>query len=134
MENRSNEKSNILERYLYIYIYTYIYTFYQKIYTFIGWFKGLTQSFLSIRIPKLLLIAEKERMDKELTIAQMQGKFKLVVLQGVGHVMQEDDPVNTALNLYSLIDKFKIPVSMEDLETLAKVGIGMFHPSLKSLK
>ena len=129
MESRSDEKPNFLEGYE---LTTEAYLKFTFMY--IGWFKGLTQSFLSIRIPKLLLIAEKERMDKELTIAQMQGKFKLVVLQGVGHVMQEDDPVNTALNLHSLIDKFKIPVSIEDLETLSKVGIGLFHPSLKSLK
>lgn len=34
-----------------------------------SWFQGLTQAFLKVRVPKLLLIAEKERMDKELTIA-----------------------------------------------------------------
>lgn len=34
-----------------------------------SWFKGLTQSFLGIHLPKLLMLAEKERMDKELTIA-----------------------------------------------------------------
>jgi protein phosphatase methylesterase 1 len=45
----------------------------------------LTKSFLDIRISKLLILAEKERMDKDLTIAQMQGKFKLVVLKDVGH-------------------------------------------------
>jgi protein phosphatase methylesterase 1 len=33
------------------------------------WFVGLTKAFLEVRVPKLLLIAEKERMDKELTIA-----------------------------------------------------------------
>jgi len=35
----------------------------------IGWFKGLTQSFLNIKLPKLLMVAEKERMDKDLIIA-----------------------------------------------------------------
>lgn len=35
----------------------------------VSWFKGLTASFLDVRIPKLLMTAEKERMDKELTIA-----------------------------------------------------------------
>lgn len=35
----------------------------------VGWFKGLTNSFLNIRIPKILMLAEKERMDKELTVA-----------------------------------------------------------------
>jgi len=35
----------------------------------ISWFKGLTNSFLDIKVPKLLMTAEKERMDKDLTIA-----------------------------------------------------------------
>lgn len=45
-----------------------------------GWFKGLSQCFLDVRVPKQLLLAGSDRMDKDLTIAQMQGKFKLVVL------------------------------------------------------
>lgn len=99
----------------------------------IGWFKGLTESFLSIRIPKLLLLAEKERMDKELTIAHMQGKFKMVVIYNVGHVMQEDDPVNTAKNIYYMITQFKIPISLSEIEECAKVGIGRFHPNIKKI-
>jgi protein phosphatase methylesterase 1 len=38
-----------------------------------GWFKGLSKLFLSTRMPKLLLLAGIDRLDKELTIAQMQG-------------------------------------------------------------
>lgn len=51
------------------------------------WFSNLTESFLSVKIPKLLLLAEKERMDTALTIAQMQGRFRLVILYDVGHIM-----------------------------------------------
>ena len=40
----------------------------------------------------MLLLAGSDRMDKELTIAHMQGKFKLVVVDNVGHVIQEDRP------------------------------------------
>lgn len=58
----------------------------------IEWFKGLTEIFLNLRIPKQLLLAGSDRMDKELTIAHMQGKFKLVVVDNVGHVIQEDRP------------------------------------------
>lgn len=54
----------------------------------LGWFKGLSHIFLNIHIPKILLTAEKERLDKELTIAQMQGRFKVVVIHGVGHSVQ----------------------------------------------
>jgi len=55
-----------------------------------SWFRGLTQCFLGVRVPKQLLLAGSDRMDKELTIAQMQGKFKLVVLDNVGHTIHED--------------------------------------------
>jgi protein phosphatase methylesterase 1 len=34
-----------------------------------GWFKGLTKCFLDVRVPKQLLLAGSDRMDKELTIA-----------------------------------------------------------------
>ena len=34
-----------------------------------SWFKGLTQCFLDVRVPKQLLLASSDRMDKELTIA-----------------------------------------------------------------
>tara|TARA_B110000305_G_C19097968_1_gene473928 strand:- start:81 stop:620 length:540 start_codon:yes stop_codon:yes gene_type:complete len=56
------------------------------------WFTGLTETFLNIKLPKQLLLAGNDRMDKELTIAHMQGKFKMVVVDNVGHVIQEDRP------------------------------------------
>ena len=40
------------------------------------WFIGLTKAFLSCNIPKTLMLASIERMDKDLTIDQMQGKYK----------------------------------------------------------
>jgi protein phosphatase methylesterase 1 len=52
-----------------------------------GWFQGLSGCFLGITCPKQLLLANADRMDKELTIAQMQGKFKLMVLNDVGHAI-----------------------------------------------
>jgi hypothetical protein len=38
-----------------------------------GWFKGLTKCFLDVRVPKQLLLAGSDRMDKELTIALLHG-------------------------------------------------------------
>lgn len=55
------------------------------------WYEGLTKSFLSCRVPKLLLMAGPERMDKELTIGHMQGKFRLINIPNVGHFIQEDN-------------------------------------------
>uniref|UniRef100_A0A8D0W3K8 protein phosphatase methylesterase-1 n=1 Tax=Sus scrofa TaxID=9823 RepID=A0A8D0W3K8_PIG len=45
-----------------------------------GWFRGLSNLFLSCPIPKLLLLAGVDRLDKDLTIGQMQGKFQMQVL------------------------------------------------------
>eukprot|EP01017_Pseudomicrothorax_dubius_P021635 TRINITY_DN2328_c0_g3_i1.p1 TRINITY_DN2328_c0_g3~~TRINITY_DN2328_c0_g3_i1.p1 ORF type:complete len:399 (+),score=91.54 TRINITY_DN2328_c0_g3_i1:74-1270(+) len=101
----------------------------QKYWT--SWFTGLTQAFLNIRIPKLLILAEKDRMDKELTIAQMQGKFKLIVYQNVGHHVHEDNPLATAKSLYSLLEIFKVPLTLDELNLRKEIGVGKFHPALK---
>lgn len=54
-----------------------------------GWFKSLSSSFLSARTARLLVLAGTDRLDKELMIGQMQGKFQMVVVPGVGHMLQE---------------------------------------------
>ena len=38
-----------------------------------GWFHGLSATFLAIPVAKLLLLAGIDRLDRELTIGQMQG-------------------------------------------------------------
>ncbi|KAM3142559.1 hypothetical protein pb186bvf_005461 [Paramecium bursaria] len=95
-----------------------------------GWFEGLTQCFLDIRIPKILMLAEKERLDKDLTVAQMQGKFRLVVLVNTGHSIQEDDPINTAAHFHDLILKFRIPCTVQEFQTMKEIGVGKFHPKI----
>lgn len=96
----------------------------------VGWFKGLSSIFLGIKIPKILVTAEKERMDKELTIAQMQGKFKLTILHGVGHSVQEDDYKGTARMLYEFLKDFRIPMTLSEVGEKELVGIANFHPNL----
>ncbi|TGZ63440.1 hypothetical protein CRM22_006926 [Opisthorchis felineus] len=61
-----------------------------------GWFSGLSQRFLSIPEPKLLLLAGVDRLDKDLTIGQMQGKFQVHVFPKCGHAVQEDAPEKVA--------------------------------------
>jgi protein phosphatase methylesterase 1 len=61
-----------------------------------GWFSGLTQLFLSCPLPKILIIAGVDRLDKEMTIAHMQGKFQMQVLSGCGHAVHEDAPDKVA--------------------------------------
>lgn len=61
-----------------------------------GWFTGLSSKFLASRTARLLVLAGTERLDKELMIGQMQGKFQLVVIPNVGHMVHEDDPTRMA--------------------------------------
>lgn len=67
-----------------------------------GWFQGLSEKFLRVKAAKLLILAGKDRLDRDktLTIAQIQGKFQLVVLAEVGHTLHEDDPNKVATILF----------------------------------
>ncbi|XP_039022121.1 protein phosphatase methylesterase 1-like isoform X2 [Hibiscus syriacus] len=53
-----------------------------------GWYDGLSEKFLSSPVPKLLLLAGTDRLDRALTIGQMQGKFQMVVVRHTGHAIQ----------------------------------------------
>ncbi|KAI9501524.1 Protein phosphatase methylesterase 1 [Coemansia spiralis] len=57
-----------------------------------GWYSELSRTFVSAPTAKLLVLAGTDRLDKELLIAQMQGKFQLELLPAAGHTIQEDLP------------------------------------------
>ena len=78
------------------------------------WFSGLTKTFLSLNCKKILFLAGSERMDKDLSIAQMQGKFKLIVVTECGHVIQEDQPARVAEHIRETRVQLKIPVNKEE--------------------
>lgn len=61
-----------------------------------GWFEGLSSKFLSVPAPKTLILAGVDRLDKDLTVGQMQGKFQMIVLPKVGHAVHEDSPKKVA--------------------------------------
>lgn len=61
-----------------------------------NWFGGMSSKFLTAKGAKLLMLAGTDRLDKELMIGQMQGKFQLQVLPAAGHFIQEDLPDETA--------------------------------------
>jgi protein phosphatase methylesterase 1 len=73
------------------------------------WFQGLSDAFLSADIPKMLLVANTDRLDNSLLIASMQGKFQFKVLRGehIGHFIHEDDPKQTSQVLLSFCNRFK---------------------------
>ncbi|KAF9603540.1 hypothetical protein IFM89_037021 [Coptis chinensis] len=78
-------------------------------------YEGLSDLFLSSPAPKLLLLAGTDRLDKSLTIGQMQGKFQMVVVRHTGHAIQEDVPDEFASLLLNFISRNRIgPNGVED--------------------
>ncbi|KAJ3067893.1 Protein phosphatase methylesterase 1 [Podochytrium sp. JEL0797] len=84
-----------------------------------SWFEGLSSKFLSIKCGRLLILAGTDRLDKELMIGQMQGKFQMVVFPESLHYVQEDVPGQFAGALAEfwrrnqklvIIKRFPIPV------------------------
>jgi pimeloyl-ACP methyl ester carboxylesterase len=59
-----------------------------------GWFQGFNENFLSLSCPHCLIIATIDRLDGQMSAAQMQGRFELFVTHGGngGHFIQEDNP------------------------------------------
>ncbi|KAL0117208.1 hypothetical protein PUN28_010210 [Cardiocondyla obscurior] len=78
-----------------------------------GWFKGLSTAFLNVPAPKMLLLAGVDRLDRELTVGQMQGKFQMQVLPACGHAVHEDvpDKVAEAIATFMVRHKFAEPAS-----------------------
>ncbi|XP_060074167.1 protein phosphatase methylesterase 1-like isoform X2 [Ylistrum balloti] len=73
-----------------------------------GWFQGLSQRFLSCEVPKMLVLAGVDRLDKDLTIGQMQGKFQMQVLPQSGHAVHEDVPDKVADILATFMVRYKV--------------------------
>jgi hypothetical protein len=73
-----------------------------------GWFAGTTARFLACAAPRMLVLADVDRMDSlgmPLTVAQMQGKFRLQVIAGAGHVVHEDAPDKVAEAIASFLSR-----------------------------
>ncbi|EOY17098.1 Phosphatase methylesterase 1 isoform 1 [Theobroma cacao] len=71
-------------------------------------YEGLSEKFLSCPVPKLLLLAGTDRLDRALTIGQMQGKFQMVVVRHTGHAIQEDAPDEFAMLILNFISRNRI--------------------------
>jgi len=74
-----------------------------------GWFKGLSKTFLACPVPKFLVLAGTDRLDTELTVAQMQGKYQLLLLPQAGHYIHEDSPERIANALVMFRDRYVYP-------------------------
>jgi protein phosphatase methylesterase 1 len=88
-----------------------------------SWFSGMSARFLGGRGAKLLVLAGADRLDKELMIGQMQGKFQLEVVPDAGHFLQEDVPeklAGIAVEFYKRNDRGSLVLPMKVSEMLAK--------------
>lgn len=70
-----------------------------------GWFEGLSALFLSVPAAKMLVLANVNRLDKDLMIAQMQGKFQNILIPAAGHTIHEDQPEQTAKVLLDYLQR-----------------------------
>ncbi|KKK20405.1 carboxylesterase-mitochondrial 37S ribosomal protein [Aspergillus rambellii] len=94
-----------------------------------GWFVGLSRKFLEARGGKLLLLAGTDRLDKELMIGQMQGKYQLQVFPEAGHFIHEDQPAKTAqvlVDFYKRNDRsaLVLPPKVADMQASAAMKLG----------
>ncbi|XP_053952650.1 protein phosphatase methylesterase 1 [Anastrepha ludens] len=74
----------------------------------VGWFTGLSEKFLNLRVPKQLLLASIDGLDKTLIVGQMQGRFQMQVLARCGHAVHEDRPHEVAevISAYLIRNRF----------------------------
>ncbi|KAF0893212.1 hypothetical protein E2562_023232 [Oryza meyeriana var. granulata] len=85
-----------------------------------GWYEGLSEKFLSCPVQKVLLLAGTDRLDRALTIGQMQGKFQMVVVRHTGHAIQEDVPEEFASHILNFIARNKIGPNGVEIPGLIK--------------
>ena len=81
----------------------------------------MSARFLGGRGAKLLVLAGADRLDRELMIGQMQGKFQLVVLPSVGHMLHEDDPTGAAevlVEFWRRNERANIPIKVKKVGEL----------------
>ncbi|CAG7724794.1 unnamed protein product [Allacma fusca] len=79
-----------------------------------GWFKGMSSKFLSLQCPKLLMLAGVDRLDRDLTVGQMQGKFQMNVISNVGHAVHEDSPEEVVEYVSAFLVRHKLVESKKD--------------------
>ena len=76
-----------------------------------GWYRGLSALFLGslpAGLPRALIAAGADRLDRALTVGQMQGRFQLVLVSGAGHCVQEDAPLAVAGAMAQLARRFRV--------------------------
>lgn len=79
-----------------------------------GWFRGLSEAFVGCPVAKLLVLAEREYLDRTLMIASMQGKFQCSIVRDSGHAVQEDQPVLLAQIISAFSDRLRLVARLNE--------------------
>ena len=87
--------------------------------------------FLGISVPKLLLLAGVDRLDKDLMVGQMQGKFQMQILPLCGHAVHEDSPEHVAEALANFMIRHKFTVSLQQQNALPTLSFSPMMPNRK---
>lgn len=73
-----------------------------------GWFVGLDDAFIALPFPKMLCLANIERLDTKLIVAQMQGKFQFEVMgNNCGHYIMDDAPSALAAKIQRFVKRIE---------------------------
>ena len=62
--------------------------------------QSLSKDFLSCKAARMLMLADTDRLDVDLTTGHMQGKFQLVLISNAGHSLMEDAPMAVARHIH----------------------------------
>jgi len=87
------------------------------------WFTGMSKRFVSVAAPKVLVLAGHDHLDRELMIAQMQGRFQVVILPQAGHSVHEDLPEQVAETVAEFLRRYRLVQSASD-HALGHMKIG----------
>uniref|UniRef100_A0A0L0P6R4 Protein phosphatase methylesterase 1 n=1 Tax=Candidozyma auris TaxID=498019 RepID=A0A0L0P6R4_CANAR len=100
------------------------------------WFLGMSEKFLRCdepmtkKIPKLLVLAGNEHLDKDLIIGQMQGKYQLLVFDNLletGHFIQEDIPKKLSISILEFLKRHDIAYIERTQTTRRSLWGGSIH-------
>jgi protein phosphatase methylesterase 1 len=76
----------------------------------------LSAKFLNVHAPKLLLLAGVDRLDKDLMVGQMQGKFQMQILPLCGHAVHEDAPEEVSDALAGFMIRYKFTEALDEIK------------------
>jgi len=76
----------------------------------------------------MLILAGMDRLDKDLMVGQMQGKFQMQVFNNVGHTVHEDDAEGVAQVLAAFLIRHRLTEPKPALTLAASLPVVIPKP------